>query len=120
MYTQHQFDRIFNHSLIGIGLVDKDYRIERCNIPFRRIFGLEAECDEFRLLDEPKVCTKVHGRLLPSDSIHLDLCLDFDELIELGYLVSTRDGVRSIEMIVSPISLETGKQGYLVQAQEAS
>jgi PAS domain S-box-containing protein len=120
MFTQHQFDRIFNHSLIGIGLIDRNYRIERCNLLFRRIFGLSNECAEFRLLEDPRISTKIHGRLLPSDSVHLDLCLDFNELVERGYPFSGRQDIENIEMIVSPISLGKDKQGFLVQVQESS
>ena len=118
MYTQYQFDRVLDHSLIGIGLINQNYRIERCNLLFKRFFGLNLDCTEFRLLDEPSILKKINNRLLPNDSVHFDLSLDFHELTEKGYLVSHKDEVGRVKMIVSPISLETDGHGFLVQVQE--
>jgi PAS domain S-box-containing protein len=118
MYTQYQFDRVLDHSLIGIGLINQNYRIERCNLLFKRFFGLNLDCTEFRLLDEPSILKKINNRLLPNDSVHFDLSLDFHGLTEKGYLVSQNDEVGRVEMIVSPISLETDGHGFLVQVQE--
>lgn len=118
MHTQHQFDRILHHSLIGIALVDYNLRIHRCNQLFRNVLGLRSDVDQFRLLDEPRVFSKIHGRLLPSDSIHFDIKLDYADLREKGFLVSDRVDVGRVEMIVSPITLETGDAGYLVQVME--
>jgi len=118
MHTQHQFDRIFNHSLIGIGLIDKNNRIHRCNMLFRRILGLESCDNRFGLLDEPRIFSKIHGRLLPGESIHLDLSLDFKKLRDVGFLESNRVDVGQVEVIVSPVMLEMGEDGYLVQVME--
>ena len=120
MHTQHQFDRILNHSLLGIALVDEGMRIHRSNFLFRKVLGLDQEVEYFKLLDSPNVFSKLHGRLLPSDSVHFDLVLDFAELNEKGFLDSNRRDVARIEMIVSPIMLETGDAGYLVQVMNLS
>jgi PAS domain-containing protein len=119
MRSQHQFDRILNHSLIGIALIDQNFKIERCNLLFNQIFGLETECREFKLINEPSIYIKVNGRLLSSDSINFDLSLDFHALTEMGYIDSRRDDVGHVKMIVSPISLAKDSQGFLVQAQES-
>ena len=116
--TQHQFDRILNHSLIGIALIDQDFKIERCNRLFTQIFGLTPDCSGFKLMNEPNIYTKVNGRLLPSDSIHFDLTLDFIKLNQMGFLDSQRDDVCCVEMIVSPIALDKDSFGFLVQARE--
>ncbi len=120
MHTQHQFDRILNHSLIGIALIDDGMRIHRANCLFRKILGLDTDEQYFMLLDEPSVFSKVHGRLLPSDSIHFDLMLNFREHKENGFLESNRVDIARVEMIVSPISLELGVSGYLVQVMETT
>ena len=117
MHTQHQFDRIINHSLIGIALIDRDKNIERCNSLFLKIFGLKSNSDSFLLFDDPKFYTKIHGRLLPNDSVHFDLELDFKEMKTLGYIDTTRRDKTRVELIVSPVSLEKDGPGYLVQAR---
>ena len=73
MHTQHQFDRILNHSIIGIALLDEKKKIERCNSLFLKIFGLTSNLTNFLLFEDPRFYTKIHGRLLPSDSVHFDL-----------------------------------------------
>ena len=118
MHTQHQFDRIFNHSLIGIGLIDKSHGIHRCNMLFRRILGLESCASRFGLLDEPGIFSKIHGMLLPGESIHFDLAIDFKQLVYDGYLDSCRVDMGLVELIVSPVMLEMGEDGYLVQVME--
>ena len=119
MHTQHQFDRILNHSLIGIALLDKEKKIELCNSLFLKIFGLKSNPCKFLLFDEPRFYTKIHGRLLPSDSVHFDLLLNFRELNETGYIETTRLDKARIELIVSSASLEKEGLGYLVQAKES-
>ncbi len=119
MHTQHQFDRILNHSLIGIALLDKEKKIERCNSLFLKIFGLISNPVKFLLFEEPRFYTRIHARLLPSDSVHFDLLLDFKELSEMGYIESTRIDKARIELIVSPVSLEKDGLGYLVQVKES-
>ena len=119
MHTQHQFDRILNHSLIGIALLDKEKKIERCNSLFLKIFGLKSKPAKFLLFDQPRFYTRIHGRLLPSDSVHFDLLLDFRELNEMGYIETTREDKARIELIVSSASLEKEGLGYLVQAKES-
>jgi len=119
MHTQHQFDRILNHSLIGIALLDKELIIERSNALFLKIFGLNSNSNRFILLDEPSFNTKINGRLLPSDSVHFDVELDFQEMKKLGYIDTTRRDKSRIELIVSPVSLEKNGIGYLVQARES-
>ncbi|MCW4012503.1 MAG: response regulator [Candidatus Bathyarchaeota archaeon] len=118
MHTQHQFDRIFNHSLIGIGLIDKSHKIHRCNLLFRKILGLESCASRFGLLDEPRIFSKIHGRLLPGESIRFDLALDFKHLCDGGFLESNRVDVGQVELIFSPVMLEKGADGYLVQVME--
>ena len=119
MHTQHQFDRILNHSLIGIALLDKEKKIKRCNSLFLKIFGLTSDLVNFLLFDEPRFYTRIHGRLLPSDSVHFDLLLDFRELNEMGYIETTREDNGHIELIISPVSLDKDGLGYLVQAKES-
>jgi len=118
MHTQHQFDRILNHSLIGIALLDKEKKIERCNSLFLNIFGLKSNLASFLLFDDKRFYTKIHGRLLPSDSVHFDVELDFQEMKDLGYIDTTRRDKGRVELIVSPVSLEKDGFGYLVQAKE--
>ena len=119
MHTQHQFDRIFNHSLIGIALLDKGLKIERCNTLFLKIFGLTPDSASFLLFEEPRFYSKIHGRLLPSDSVPFDLVIDFKEMKKQGYIDTTRRDKGRIELIVSPVSLEKNGSGYLVQARES-
>ena len=118
MHTQHQFDRILNHSLIGIALLDQEDNFVRCNSQFLRIFGLSPDCNVFKLLGEPGFLSKIQGRLLPSDSVHFDVSLDFRKLCGDGFLESGRDDVGHVEMIVSPVSIDKDNHGYLVQVQE--
>jgi hypothetical protein len=118
MHTQHQFDRILHHSLIGIAFIGQNMRIHRCNQLFRKVLGLSSDVDKFKLLGEPKIFSKIHGGLLPGESIHFDLMLDFCDVSKRGFLDSDRVDVAQIEMIVSPLSLEIGEAGYLVQVME--
>jgi len=118
MHTQHQFDRILNHSLIGIALLDQEDSIVRCNSQFTKIFGLSPDCNVFKLLGESGFFSKIQGRLLPSDSVHFDVSLDFPKLCAGGFLDSGRDDVGHVEMIVSPVSIDRDNRGYLVQVQE--
>jgi len=118
MHTQHQFDRIFNHSLIGIGLMDKNNRIHRCNMLFRKILGLESCASRLGLLEEPRLFSRIHSSLLPGESIHFDLALDFKQLRNDGFIESDRVDIGQVELIVSPVMLEMGEDGYLVQVME--
>jgi PAS domain-containing protein len=119
MHTQHQFDRVFNHSLIGIALIDQDFNIERCNSLFSRTFGLSPDCAVFNLLGEPGFFSKIQGRLLPSDSVHFDVSIDFSKMKDMGYLDSCREDAGRVEMIVSPVSIDKDSHGFLVQVQES-
>lgn len=118
MHTQHQFDRVLNHSLIGIALLDQEDYFVRRNSQFIKIFGLAPGCNVFKLLGEPRFFSKIQGRLLPGDSVHFDVSLDFSKLRMEGFLESNRDDVGQVEMIVSPVSIDKDNHGYLVQVQE--
>ena len=100
-------------------MIGKEKKIDRCNSLFLKIFGLDSVQSSFLLFDEPKFYSKIHGRLLPSDSVHFDIELDFREMNELGYIDTSRRDKGRIEIIISPVSLENKGHGYLVQAMES-
>ena len=118
------FQRIFNHSPIGIEYYSPGGRLLHINQASLRIFGIPDKRDlaGYNFFKDPSTPAGVRERLMSGEEVHYTVPVDLDHARQAGIYPTTRTGTIYVAVYARPVhERKTGPlTGILVQMQDVT
>jgi PAS domain S-box-containing protein len=122
--TEQRLRDFFSHSPIGVAMYDAHKKLISVNRACLRMFGIpdQQEFAKFNLFDNPFIPPSEKDAILKGQSVHFDICIDFDEVRRLFMFVTGRRGKAYLEVFINDMGRDAhyNVNGHMIQVMDVT